>query len=285
MRTLALCVLIALQGADTPTELRSAIVSVVDAEGQPVRGLMVEDVALLENGAARTLHSFAPDDRPLRLAILVDSSQPVSSAYRLQVVPAVARFLEQLPGGTLYTLWVVGDRPQKLIERSDERARATVALQKVFPRGGNTLLDGLVDASKDLEVEEEARGAIVVVTGDGAGFTNYDRRSVVDRVAATDISVYAVQFHGAAATVAAGESTMSFDYDYVLDNLARETGGRREHVLAPMAVEKGLDRILAELTGRYRLTYETTPDLEKRELSLEVALEGAEVRVVQPERE
>jgi len=284
MQLLALCAAILLQTAGPQTELRSASVSIVDEAGAPLRGLGIDDVALLENGVARSLRSFEPDERPLHLAILVDSSQPVSSAYRQQVVPALTGFLAGLPQGTLYTIWTLGDRPRKIIENSDERARAGVALQRVFPQGGNTLLDGLMDASKELEIPEGDRGAIVIVTGDGVGFSNYERREVAKRVGAGDATVHAVIFEGAVDTPGVGVTTSRVDYDYVIDELTRRTGGRSERVLTPMALGHALSAILSELTGRYRLTYETVADLDERQLALEVAHPGAKVRLVAPER-
>jgi hypothetical protein len=51
-----------------------------------------------------------------------------------------------------------------------------------------------------------------------------------------------------------------------------------------MAVERALSGVLAELTGRYRITYETVSGPDRRDLSLEIAHPGAHVRTVQPER-
>src|SRR2546428_337573 len=57
---------------------------------------------------------------------------------------------------------------------------AAKALRRIAPQGGNTLLDALVEASRDLKEQEGRRSAVVVVTGLGTEFSNYDRRQVVE---------------------------------------------------------------------------------------------------------
>jgi hypothetical protein len=182
MTTLALVLL--LQGAPpagAPAEARTLNVSVTDDKGAPVTGLRAEEVVVLENGVAREVSKLEPETRPLLAAVIVDSSEPVGTLYRLNVVDAVVRFLARLPEGSRYALWTTGDRPTKVVDFTDDRVRAGAALKRAFPRGGNTLLDAIVEASEDLKQREGQRTAVVVVSGNGLGFSNYDRLQVVER--------------------------------------------------------------------------------------------------------
>ena len=139
-------------------------------KGEPVEGLTTDEVVVLEDGSARVVTKVERDPRPLTVAVVVDSSAPLATVYRLNVVDAVVEFVRLLPPGARYTIWTTGDRPRKIVDLTDDRTRAAAALRKAFPTGGNTLLDALVEASKDLQSKEAARSAIVVVT---------DRKSVV----------------------------------------------------------------------------------------------------------
>src|SRR5262245_61581649 len=135
LATLALLV----SQAATPTaaaEIRSLTVAVTDEKGGPVAGLVPDEVAVLENGAAREVTKVEPDTRPLTLAILVDTSEPVATAYRLNLIDAVSRFIVKLPEGARYTLWTTGDRPIKLVDLTDDRGRAGAALRKAMTTGG-----------------------------------------------------------------------------------------------------------------------------------------------------
>src|SRR4051812_13368084 len=171
MLSLSLSALLLLAQPTAPAEEpRTVTISVTDDKGLPVESLAAEEIAVVENGAARTLSRLEKDRRPLRLALIVDTSEPVADHYRLQMLDPILRFLSKLPEGTDYAVWTTGDRPTKVVDYGAAKVAATRALQRVFPTGGNTLLDALVEASKDLAVKEAGRSAIVVVTGTGAGF-------------------------------------------------------------------------------------------------------------------
>jgi hypothetical protein len=264
------------QAAAPGAELRTISVAATDAKGQPLSGLTVSEVALLENGVARDIAAFEPDERPLTLAVLVDNSEPVSAAYKLNIVDAVLRFLGWLPSGTRYTLWTTGDRPEKIVELTDDRGAATQALKRTHTRGGNTLLDALVEASRDLRRQEGARTAVVAVTGMGIEFSNRPRESVVEESLGGGTLFMAVQFE-----VDGGRLENRHDYDYVLGKLASKSGGLRESVLTAMAVETALRKLAGDISGQYRLSYATLPELKKRKLEVQVARPGARTRVVE----
>jgi VWFA-related protein len=275
----ALLSVASLQPSTSSDEMRTLVISVSDDKGQPVRGLTLEEVAVIENGVAREVADLTPDERPLTLAVLVDSSEAVGSAYRLNVVEAVIRFLSWLPAGTRYTLWTTGDRPAKILEPTDDRAAASKALKRTYPTGGNTMLDALVEASRDLRVQEGARAAVVAVSGSGIEFSGRTRERVVDDAQGAGVLVHSVQFEE-------GEGPLEsrHNYDYVFSTLAKKTGGLRETVLSAMAVETALRKVATDLSSHYRLRYATTPDLKERKLEVQLARSGAKARVVGGQR-
>jgi VWFA-related protein len=271
--------------AEPAPDVRTVTISVIDDKGRPVESLAPEEVAILENGAARTLNKVEKDRRPLRLALIVDTSQPLSDHYRLQMLDPILKFLSRLPEGSEFAVWTTGDRPTKIADYPAGRVAATKALQHVFPTGGNTVLDALVEASKDLAAKEASRSAIVVVTGTGTGFKNYSKEQVVDIVKPSGATVLAAEIEeaGMDASRAAGEVSQT-DYDYVLGNLADATGGRREVLLSSMGVANALDSFAGEIAGQYRLTFETDAGLKDkdRKVEVKVARPGAKVRVAVP---
>jgi VWFA-related protein len=283
--SLAAALLLLAPAEPAAPEVRTVTISVTDDKGQPVASLAPEEIAVLENGTARTLIKAEKEQRPLRLAVIVDTSQPIADHYRLQMVEPIVQFLGKLPEGTEFAVWTTGDRPTKVVDYGAGRVAATKALQRVFPTGGNTLLDALVEASRDLQAKEAARSAIVVITGIGAGFANYSKEQVVDIVRPTGATVLAAEIeeNEAAASRAAGEVSRT-DYDYVLGRLAETTGGRREILLSSMGTANTLDAFAAELGSQYRLTFDTvsTGKDKDRKIEVKVARPGARVRVGVP---
>jgi VWFA-related protein len=263
---------------DAPT--RTLDVWIVDEKGAAVEGLTSQEVAVVEDGAARIVTRLEKDARPLTVALLVDSSAPQATSYRLNIIDAVAAFVRQLPDGTRYTLWTTGDRPKKALELTEDRTQVARALRKVFPSGGNTLFDALHEASEELGQREAERTAIVAVSGVGIGFANLSRQQVVDDVSRRGATVLAVLFdeRGAPEMQAAGSDQITrSDYDYVLSNLTRNTAGLFERPLSAMGVDSALDKVRAALSGRYRVTYATEGERGKR---VEVQLARPGVKAV-----
>jgi VWFA-related protein len=287
MTPLLIAALLSQDASPSPAaENRTISFSVVDDKGQPVRTLEPADVAVQENGVARPLERLQLDKRPLALAVIVDSSQPMAPHYRLYVVDAVLQFLLRLPEGTRYAVWTTGDRPTKVYDWGDNRAAAAKALRRVVPQGGNTLLDALMEVSREMKDREDARSAIVVVTGMGIGFAGYDRRQVVDQVQKHDVTVLSVEVDEtrAATALSADDHTTGIDYDYVLSTLAKSSGGVRESVLSGMGIERALQGIAAQLTANYRLTYASAVPAKAPKVEVTVALPGVKVRMGAPRR-
>jgi VWA domain-containing protein len=253
---------------------------VVGDKGEPVEGLGPGEVVVLEDGSARGVTQLARDTRPLTLAIILDTSAPLGTSFRLNIVDPVTAFVRQLPEGTRYSIWTTGDRPTKIVDLTDDRGRAAAALRKVFPSGGNTVLDALVEVAQDLGEREAERTAMVVVTGVGIGFASHPRQYVVDEVRKRKVPVMAVQFEerGSEEFQGAGADQVTrADYDYVLANLAKS--GVYERPLSSMGVKTALDKAVAALRGSYRATYATPEARKAGKLEVQVARPGAKVHV------
>jgi VWFA-related protein len=268
-------------------QTRELTVTVTDDKGQAIEGLTREEVAVMENGVAREISRFELDRRPLTVAVIVDTSEPMSSLYRQQVVEPVVQLLSRLPEGSRFTVWTTGDRPHRIVnDYTTDAAAAAQAMRRVFPQGGNTLFDTLVEASRDLAKREGERTAVVVVTGLGIGFRNYDRTQVVSEGEKSGATFLTVQFEEGRLSPGAERAGMgeveSSDYDYVLSGLARKTAGRRESTLSAMGVGSALAKVAAELRGQYRLAYLGLPGVEDPKVKVTVARQGASVRVGTP---
>jgi hypothetical protein len=255
--------------------LRTIDVAVTDASGAAVSGLVPEEIVVLENGVARDVASAKEDERPLNLLVLVDSSRMIGSSFRLHVVPAVGEFLGRLPRSTRYTLWTTGDRPEKRVGPTGDPALGYRSLERVHPQGGNTMLDALVEASRELEVAEGERSAVVAVSGMGIEFSNRERRQIVELAAPNAEEFSIVHFREGDA-----DSQMQANYGFVFDGLTRRTDGVYETPLSVMGVASALESLSADIHGRYRIRYATLLEIEAQEVKVEVARPGVQGRVI-----
>jgi VWFA-related protein len=288
MSILPIAALLLLQPAPAvAAQTRELTVTITDDKGQAIEGLTPEEVAVTENGVAREITRFELDRRPLTVAVIVDTSEPMSSLYRQQVVEPVVQLLSRLPEGSRFTVWTTGDRPHRIVnDYTTDAAAAAQAMRRVFPQGGNTLFDALVEASRDLAKREGERTAVVVVTGLGIGFRNYDRTQVVSEGEKSGATFLTVQFEEGRLSPGAERAGIgeveSSDYDFVLSGLARKTAGRRESTLSAMGVGSALAKVAAELRGQYRLAYLGLPGVDDPKVKVTVARQGASVRVGSP---
>ena len=280
MSALALTLLLA-QGpaaAANGAEMRALTVTLVDDKGQEVADVSPEDVALVENGVHRDIASFKHDERPLVVAVLVDTSAATASAYRLNVVDAVLGLVGRLPPGTRYSVWTTGDRPTKLVDYTDDRAAAGTPLRRVAPQGGNYMLDALAEGTADMNklAKEGERRAVVAVTGVGPEFSYLDKQAAAEKAEGKADLFLSVQVDPSS-----GDEDARQRLAYTLDRLASQSGGRDEQVLSYMALDGGLKKLSAYLVSAYRLRYVSVPDLKKRKLQLTVARPGTKVLIPQ----
>ena len=280
MSSIFLGVFLLAQAAPTPESdalSRTITLTVTDEKGGPVSDLGRDDVALLENGVARDIVSFSLDRRPLTVAFLLDTSEAMRTAYRLHAVDAVTAFLAGLPDGSQFALWTVGERPQKRVDFTDDVKLVDQALKRVAPTGGSTLLDALLEATKDLRKKEGERGAVVVLSAVGPEFSSAYRERVVEQALLPDTTFLSVLLEEGTT-----DRENRTNYDSVLDGLARKSGGLFSSTLSPMGLDRELRGLLACLTGQYRLTYATPPELKQRKLEVTLARPGAKVRLQAP---
>lgn len=282
-----LCALAILGFLEPQAAAWSLRATIRDSRGAPVRDLSPTDVSLADNGATLVLDRFERDERAARIALVIDSSQPMGSAYRLQFVDAAQAFVASLPSSTRVVVWTTGDRPVKVVEDVDlsqeGATREMVSrLKRIAPMGGNTLLDAMAEAAADLQKAEGDRRILVVLSAEGPGFLNDTRDGIVDRVLKTGVEVAGVLVPERGE--GSGGEVSSEDYDYVLANLTSRTGGLLERPLSVMGASTALRRVATDLLSTYRLSFHSTAS-RKFKMTLQVARPGVKVRLSAPQKE
>jgi hypothetical protein len=274
MTHLAAALLLLQAPTPAPAEIRTVTVSVTDSEGRTPDSLTSEEVAVLENGVAREISKVERDGRPLSVAILVDSSEEIHSVYRLYLIEAVSSLIAKLPEGAHYSLWTTGDRPRKIVDVTDDKGAAVKALQRVVPSGGNTMLDALVEASKELKKREGERTAVFAITARTIDFSNRDRYRTVDEAQKNADLFLFVAFEEGSAPF---ESRT--DYDYVIDKLTKISGGRSERPISALGAKAAVLKVGADLQNPWRVSYATLPEIKERRIEVQISRPGLKVRV------
>ncbi len=269
--------LVLAQAASAPAEIRTLSVAVTQSKDEPVTGLALEEVAVVENGVTREVVKIERDSRPLDLFVLVDTSAAVATAYRLHIVDALLALLGRLPAGSRYELWTTGDRPTRLVDLTSDVQEAARTLKRVAPQGGSTLLDALLEIGGRVKKSEAGRRAMLVVSAVGTEFSSSDRHRVVERALDYALDPFSAVLLEEAESAATDE--MRLDYDYVLGELSSKTGGLLERPLSSLGVAASLRRITQDLQSRLRIRYATLPGLKQRKIEVQVARPDVKVRL------
>lgn len=146
-------------------------VSVIDANGNPVPGLMLEDFRVNEEGKLQEIDSLKTADQvPLDIAILFDVSASTDSMFNFQKQTA-AKFLRQMmkpeDRATIFTIGqraiLVGGR--ETIENATESLNSIVASRAAEP---TAFFDTVRAASDFLQINSPAGfRKVIVVISDG----------------------------------------------------------------------------------------------------------------------
>jgi hypothetical protein len=244
--------------AETPGEaLREIRFVLLDGREAPIADAATTEIAVHEGGVARDAR-IERDERRLSVALVVDSSEPMAAEFRLHFVDAVRSFIASLPDGSHLAVWTTGDRPQRVFDLDRDRGVGTGTASEVIARlrrvpalGGNTILDAVLEAARELRAEEGERKVVVFLSGSRAGFSSLDREGVVARGRAGKVEYTGVLVSDGALAGGSGDVAPE-DYDYALGGLSRATAGRFERVLTPMNVSAPLGRVARDLRSTYR---------------------------------
>lgn len=280
--------LLALGLLQAPADTYSVRAVISDAKGAPLGNLALQDVSLSVGGATVALDRFEVDDRPARIALLIDSSGPMGSIYRSRFIDAAKSFVASMPASARVTVWTTGDRPTKVIDELNlDEEGSTRELENRLARtpatGGNTILDAVVEAAEDLKRAEGERKIVVFLSGQGPGFANDQQQSIVDRVLKTGVEVAGVMASERGEDQGGGEVTQA-EYDFVFGQLTEKTGGRLERPLSAMSASTVLARVAADLRSTYRLSFQFRGG-KMPDLALQVARPKVTVRLSAPRKE
>jgi len=261
---------------------RSVTVAVYTKKSEPVGDLKAEEVSVAEDGKKRTVLGLEPDNRPLEVAVVVDSSVGMASSYRSDLVSAVVEFWKALPPGSRVAAWTSGP-PSRVVDFGTELAAAEPRLQSVAPAGKNYALDAMLDAAGGLGDRGDHRHALVYVGGgdiEGSQTRSAEMVRAIGQAGATPM--IALILPGASASSVPGGptagSSFATDIQGYFEQVAAGYRGSCAVLLSTQAAQKALQDVAADLASQYRVRYESVAG-DPPPPKVEVRRKGTKVRV------
>ena len=150
------------------THLRRIFVSVTDAQNTPVEGLTLSDFSVSEGGEPRVVSHAGPAKDPMRIALMLDTSDAAAPALTHMRAGAIA-FLDALPPEDEVILITTGRQARVRVPPTTDRKKLKEAAAGLFTDGaGTVLMDGLLEMDERFFKKADDRWPVFVIfTSDG----------------------------------------------------------------------------------------------------------------------
>jgi VWFA-related protein len=260
---------------------RDVYVSVLDKSGKAVPGLTAADFTVREDGNAREVLKAGPATAPLTISLLIDDSQAAQPAIQFYR-DGLNGFIDAMDGKAEIALATTGERPTSVLDYTQSSVALKKGVTRIFSRQGSGayLLDAIVEVSRGLQKREGARPVIIAITiEEGPEFSNRYHEPVLEELQKSGATLH---------VLAIGTPSSSLDDEIrnrnmvIAEGTAR-TGGRREQVLALMAIPEVLKQLAVELTNQYVVTY-VRPEMLIPPQKVDVAVSQPGLTVRAPKR-
>jgi len=244
--------------------------AVNDKRGRFVTNLTRDDFEVFEGKVRQNILEFtAESDLPLRLAILVDTSNSIRDRFRFQQEAAV-EFLKSVmrPDKDKAVVVSFDTNPELAAGLTGDLTALEESVRKLRPGGGTSLYDAIFFACRDHlgkdQPRHKFRRAMIILSDGEDNQSRYSRDQALEMAHKNDVVVY---------SISTNITRTQTDGDKILRYFAQETGGL---VFFPFKVEdlaQSFENIANEMRHQYNLLYRPEPlraDGQYHEVSVRV---------------
>jgi Ca-activated chloride channel family protein len=248
-------------------------------KGAYVNDLQQKDFHVFENGRPQVLDRFSAERRPLRIAIVLDTSLSMEGEKLRSAIASAVAFLPVLQQGDEGFVIGFSDQVSLLQDLTSDRGKLEGAIRAVEAKGGTTLYDAIYSASERLAAFDGRRVLLLLSDGRDEAANGLEPGSLHtleearDRALRNEVMVFAIglgRYLAHDAKVLEDDpSARALEMDFygrqplaaIISSLAETTGGSA--VFAPGAgqLRRSFERVAEDLRHQYLLAY---PSDDKR---------------------
>lgn len=234
----------------------NVLFTVTDKRGRFVTDLTQNDFQVFENKKPQKILEFtAESDLPLRIAILVDTSNSIRERFRFEQEAAIQFLSKALRPGQDHAIIVGFDSvPQIQTELTGDLEVLSKSLRDMRPGGGTSLYDAIFYTCQDRLAKDQPlykfRHAMVILSDGDDTQSMKTRDQALEMAQKTDVVIY---------TISTNISRMTTPGDKVLKYYAEETGGLSFFPFKVEDLEQSFENIANELRHQYNIYYRPEP--------------------------
>ncbi|MCX6599333.1 MAG: VWA domain-containing protein [Acidobacteria bacterium] len=229
--------------------------TVTDKKGRFVTNLAQEDFEIIESKKPQNILEFvAETNLPLRLGVLVDTSNSIRDRFRFQQEAAV-EFLRSVMRQQDKAIVVGFDTSAELIaDMTTDVDKLEKAVRGMRPGGGTSLYDAVFFACRDKMMQDQPmhkfRRALVVLSDGDDNQSRYTRDQALEMAQKADTVLY---------TISTNITRMPSDGDKVLKYFSDQTGGTYFSPFKVNDLTQSFENIANELRSQYNVLYRPEP--------------------------
>jgi Ca-activated chloride channel homolog len=229
--------------------------TVTDKKGRFITDLTRGDFEVFENKKAQSIIEFTSEtDLPLRLAILIDTSNSIRDRFRFQQ-EAASNFINSVVRDQDKAIIVSFDTAAELVaDLTNDTHVLENAVRSLRPGGGTALYDAIYFACKEKLLRDQPmykfRRAIVVLSDGDDNESRYSREQALEMAQRADTVIYAISTN---------ISHIETDGDKVMRYFAEQTGGASFFPFQATDLNQSFENIANELRHQYNLFYRPEP--------------------------
>jgi Ca-activated chloride channel family protein len=256
----------------------SLLFTVSDKKGRFVTDLGKDDFQIFENKKPQRILGFtAESNLPLRLAILVDTSNSIRDRFRFQQEAASAFVHDVIRPELDKAIIVSFDSSAELVaDMTSDTGVLERAIHDLRPGGGTAMYDAIFYACRDKLMKDQPmskfRRAMVVLSDGEDNQSRYTRDQALEMAQKADVVVY---------TISTNITRISTDGDKVMKYLAAETGGLVFFPFKAEDLSQSFENIANELRHQYNVYYRPEPLItDGRYHAVQIAVRGRKDLIV-----
>jgi len=237
-------------------ELVNVLMTVTDRKNRLVIHMTKDDFKVLEDSNPQTIRYFSREsDLPLRIAILIDTSNSIRDRLRFEQEAAIDFLNTTIRRGKDMAFVVGFDvEPQLIQDYTDNTEKLANAIRDLQAGGVTSLYDALFFSCKEKMLffpppEPYLRRVMIVISDGQDNQSEHTREEALAMAQRAEVTIF---------TISTNRSGTEARGDKVLRRLAEETGGRAFFPFEASELAVNFQEIARELRSQYSLAYVST---------------------------
>jgi Ca-activated chloride channel family protein len=261
--------------------------SVTATEGaRYVTDLSEEEFEVFEDGAKQSITFFSRAQQPVALAILLDTSASMEERLPIAQQAAIG-FVKRMRPEDLIEVIDFDSQVRVLQTFTNDVSALETAIRQTSVNGSTSLYNAIYISLKGLkkiraQSAEEIRRQAIVVLSDGDDTSSLvEYEEVLDLAKRSETAIYSIGLRQGPASGARREFK---EAEFVLNQLARDTGGRAFFPTTVHDLPKIYEQISQELASQYAIGYMSRNNLRNgawRRIIVRVTRPGISARTRQ----